>query len=371
MTVPSCWNMERGELRYFEGSGVYTRESVSPAPAGGTRISPFRGCPVPHDRVSQRHLPRDAQRGLDAILRGNHVGGPRRQPDHRRRGCAKAARPRAEENTDWYHYGGIYRDVLLLRTPSVFIRDWFLRLAPDDGYRTIAFDLRVPGAASIGARLLIPDLGVDVPVPVRDGAAGIRVSARPELWSPESPRLYGFEIECGGDRVRDRVGFRSIRVEGENILLNGRPYYLRGICVHEDHVTKGKTTDEATIRSTIAHVKELNANYIRLAHYPHDVRFARIADEEGVLLWAEVPVYWAIDFSNPAVLADAENQVSELVLRDRNRASVAIWSVGNENADTDERLSFMSRLVEVARGLDGSRPVLCGLPHRSREAGYP
>ena len=358
MTVPSCWNMEREELRYFEGSGVYTREfPYLPRLPGERAFLRFEGAQY---RTTVF---------LNGVCLGTHNGGSTPfcaeitravKEDNRIIVVVDARRRRdrvPEENTDWFHYGGIYRDVLLLRTPSVFIRDWFLRLVPDDGYRTIALDLRVPGAGSAEARLRIPDLRIDVPVPVVNGAAIIRIPARPELWSPESPRLYGFEIECGGDRVRDRIGFRHIRIEGENILLNGKPYYLRGICVHEDHLTKGKTTDEATIRSTIAHVKELNANYIRLAHYPHDGRFARIADEEGVLLWAEVPVYWAVDFSNPAVLADAENQVSELVLRDRNRAAVAIWAVGNENADTDERLSFMSRLVEVARSLDGTRPV--------------
>jgi beta-glucuronidase len=104
-------------------------------------------------------------------------------------------------------------------------------------------------------------------------------------------------------------------------------------------------------------MKEMNGYYLRLAHYPHDARFARIADEEGVLLWEEVPVYWAVAFDNPASYRDAENQLSELILRDRNRASVIIWSVGNENADTDSRLAFMSGLAEKARELDPTRLV--------------
>ena len=82
-----------------------------------------------------------------------------------------------------------------------------------------------------------------------------------------------------------------------------------------------------------------------------------MADERGVLLWEEVPVYWAIDFANERTYADAENQLSELILRDRNRASVILWSVGNENPDSDERLKFMSRLAERARSLDPTRLV--------------
>jgi beta-glucuronidase len=189
------------------------------------------------------------------------------------------------------------------------------------------------------------------------GKGRIRVAARPELWSPESPRLYEVELTYGEDSVSDRVGFREIKVRGRDILLNGEPIFLRGVCLHEDHFAMGKTTDEASIRAAIGHLRELHGNYFRLAHYPHDGRFARIADEEGVLLWEEVPVYWAIDFENPATYADAENQLAELVIRDRNRASVVIWSVGNENADSDERLSFMSRLAYKTRELDGTRPV--------------
>jgi beta-glucuronidase len=356
--VPGCWNLERPELLYFEGSGVYTRRfRYFPGSAGERAFLRFEGAQY------------RATIFINGACLGTHDGGStpfcveitgKVRLDNRIIVVVEARRRRdrvPEENIDWFHYGGIYRDVLLIRTPSVFIRDWFLHLVPDRGFGTIALDLRIEGTDSAQARVRISDLDIDVAVPVRNGAASIRITARPELWSPGSPRLYASELLCGEDRLSDRIGFKDIRIEGQEILLNGKPLFLKGICVHEDHLTMGKTTDEATIRSTIAHVKELNGNYIRLAHYPHDGRFARMADEQGVLLWVEVPVYWAIDFANPTVLADAENQTAELVLRDRNRVSVAIWSVGNENADSDDRLSFMSRLAELVRSLDGTRPV--------------
>jgi beta-glucuronidase len=358
MAVPSCWNLERAELRYFEGSGLYTRTfRYLPRQAGERAFLRFEGSQY---RTAVF---------LNGLCLGTHDGGSTPfcveitgavRADNRIVVVVEARRRRdrvPEENTDWFHYGGIYRDVLLVRTPAAFIKDWFLRLLPDGRFGTIALDLRLDGVDAAAVCLRIADLGIDVSAPASGASASLRVSARPELWSPGAPRLYRFELECGEDRVRDRIGFREIRVEGGDILLNGKSVFLKGICVHEDHAITGKTTDEATIRATIAHAKELGGNYIRLAHYPHDGRFARIADEEGMLLWAEVPVYWAIDFANPAVYADAENQLAELVLRDRNRASVAIWSVGNENADSDERLSFMSRLAASARELDGTRPI--------------
>ena len=75
----------------------------------------------------------------------------------------------------------------------------------------------------------------------------------------------------------------------------------------------------------------------------------------GLMLWEEVPVYWAIDFANPATRRDAENQLRELIRRDRNRASVIIWSVGNENPDTDARLDFMRGLADLAKTEDPTR----------------
>jgi beta-glucuronidase len=76
-----------------------------------------------------------------------------------------------------------------------------------------------------------------------------------------------------------------------------------------------------------------------------------------MLLWEEIPVYWALDFGNAGTLANAKNQLQELILRDRNRASVLVWAVGNENPDTDERYTFMKTLIETVRELDPSRLV--------------
>ncbi len=363
--VPSCWNQQKKELRYFEGSGVYTRT--------------FRYVKKMKDeRCFLRFEGSNYQTSvfLNGQHLGTHDGGSTPfsveatdwLKTENRIVVVVEARRRPDrvpmENTDWFNYGGLYRDVTLIRTPSVFIKDWFLRLVNDGTFGTIAFDVELNGEVDGIVQLIIDELNIHRTVNVSQGHGKITFTAKPELWSPENPRLYAVEIKAiegsSGltfDSIKDRIGFKELRVSGQDILLNGRPIYLKGICVHEDHVELGKTTTEEIIRSTIAHLKELHGNYLRLAHYPHDGRFARIADEEGVLLWSEVPVYWAIAFDNTETYTDAENQLSELILRDRNRVSAAIWSVGNENADTDERLSFMSRLVARARALDGTRPI--------------
>ncbi len=373
--VPSCWNLQKEELRYFEGSGIYTRT--------------FRYRPHEKDERVFLHF-EGANYRTTVFLNGNHLGThdggstpfsmeiTEEVQELNRLIVTIEAYRRPDrvpmDNTDWFNYGGLYRDVLLLRLPPVFIKDWFLRLVPDGTFSSILLDVEVDRASiskpvpDMEVRLQIMNLGVDVICPLREGRGQLMVRAKPSLWSPEQPFLYNVSLSLISkssekkipdviDQVQDRVGFREVRVEGQKILLNGNPMFLKGISVHEDHLLLGKTTNEEIIRATIQDLKALHGNYLRLSHYPHDARFARIADEEGVLLWEEIPVYWAIAFTNPDTYADAENQLSELVQRDRNRASVIIWSVGNENADTDSRFSFMARLVEKARVLDGTRPV--------------
>jgi beta-glucuronidase len=115
-------------------------------------------------------------------------------------------------------------------------------------------------------------------------------------------------------------------------------------------------------------VKELNGNFARLAHYPHNEAMVRVADELGVLLWGEVPVYWTIQWENAGTLASAQQQLAELIARDRNRASVALWSVANETPrDRDPaggpRLSFLRALIDTVRALDDTRLLTAALEH--------
>jgi beta-glucuronidase len=370
IAVPSSWNLAKPELLYFEGSGVYTRAfRYIPQTKGERLLLVFEGAAY---RTSVF---------LNGKIIGTHDGASTPfnadisgvvKTDNRIVVVTDARRSPLRiptDNTDWFNYGGIYRDVYLVRLPPVFIKDWFVRLAPDGNFSTVLADIEIADNAGVsaggninGAALLeIPGLSVKQEIAVKDGKGTAAISARPELWSPENPKLYevsfSFNVNGCADTVTDRIGFREIKARGQEIFLNGKKIFLRGVCVHEDHFTLGKTTTAEIIRKTIRDLKEMNGSYLRLAHYPHDRRFARVADEEGVLLWEEVPVYWAVAFDNSAVYADAENQLSELLLRDRNRASVIIWSVGNENADTDSRLAFMSGLAQKAKTLDGSRLV--------------
>jgi beta-glucuronidase len=108
---------------------------------------------------------------------------------------------------------------------------------------------------------------------------------------------------------------------------------------------------------------------VRLAHYPHNEMMLRAADELGLLVWAEIPVYWTIDFESPVVLAKARRQLDEMIARDANRASVILWSMANETPVSAARLRFIGALAAHARKLDPQRLVTAALDTQTAEEG--
>ncbi|MGG5822425.1 glycoside hydrolase family 2 protein [Falsiroseomonas sp. HW251] len=352
--VPGCFTLLRPELLHYEGAVWYIRDFDAEAAGDDAVLLQFGA-------AAQR-----AEIFLNGIHLGGHLGGSTPftldataalRPGRNRLMVMveNARRPDRVpmRHFDWFNHGGLHRSVALMRVPRLHLRH-FAAWLDRGGIRVRA---RLSARRDATARIRIPALGLDAALPIVAGEGEILLPADPPRWSPASPTLLDVEVSLGGDVLRDRIGFRDIRTEGTRILLNGEDLVLCGACVHEDDVATGRCTDPADIARRIAHARELGANFLRLTHYPHDERVARACDEAGLLLWAEIPVYWAIDFANPATLADARNQLEELIARDANRASVILWGVGNENADTDARLHFMATLAAAAKSADPSRLV--------------
>lgn len=269
------------------------------------------------------------------------------------------------ENTDWFNYCGVYREIELIRVPKVHVKDFSCNLVNDGFFDKIEASVTISEETDALANLTIEELGVNEVFQIKGGVGKVITISEPELWSPENPKLYNVKLEITAedninevlDCVSDEIGFREIKSIDGKLWLNGKEIFLRGISCHEDSVVGGKMlTDEERIEN-IKIAKELGCNFMRVAHYPHHENMSKLADKLGILLWEEVPVYWAIKFSRQATYDDAENQLKEMILRDRNRASVIIWSVGNENADSDERLEFMSGLAKCAKALDPTRLI--------------
>lgn len=268
--------------------------------------------------------------------------------------------------TDWETYGGVTRGVALIVTPETFIDDAWVRLTRN-GEIAASIHLDGPRAAGETVRIRIPSLDFELSGAADESGLFEARAAAPKgfsRWSPEAPVLYDVEIQTPRDRLTDRVGFRTVEVRGEDILLNGEPIFLRGICLHEEElgVDPNRSMTEAAARALLTEVKEgLNGNFVRLAHYPHSEVMTRLADEMGLLVWSEIPVYWRIAFDNPETLTLARRMLAENIVRDRNRASVVLWSLANETPAGDARNAFLTTLAADVRALDDTRLVTAAL----------
>ncbi|MGB5429107.1 glycoside hydrolase family 2 protein [Eudoraea sp.] len=267
-------------------------------------------------------------------------------------------------NTDWWNYGGITRDVNLVETPESFINDYKIQLATNDASKIKGYIELEGSVGEESVVLQIPELKINQSyTPDANGKVSFEIPVKKiQLWNPESPKLYEVKISFSQDAVNDKIGFRTIATEGKNILLNGESIFMKGIAMHDENpLIGGRLRSEGDMRMMLNWAKELGCNYVRLAHYTHNETMLRLADEMGLLVWSEVPVYWTISWENKETYKNAENQLSVSIERDKNRASIIIWSVGNETPVTEARNVFMGNLVDKVRSLDDTRLVAAAL----------
>lgn len=266
------------------------------------------------------------------------------------------------KTSDFFKYGGITRDVNLITVPDTFISNYSLSLEDHQTGEVSGWvQLDGPDAANQRVTVRIAEAGVRVRARSdENGLAQITFRKKLNLWSPDNPNLYDVSISAGDAAVTDRIGFRTIARDGKKILLNGEQVFLRGISMHdESYLKSGVAFDEADARAQLGLIKEMNGNFVRLAHYPHNEHAVRIADELGLMVWSEIPIVSIIDWDNPETLEIAQNQVRDNIRRDRNRASIVMWSIANETMPQSEpRLNFLRALAETVREEDGDARLI-------------
>lgn len=266
---------------------------------------------------------------------------------------------------DWFNYGGLTRDVSLVTVPMAFIDDYDVHLAHGASFDASNTELtgyvHVLGApAGTPVTVEVSEAGAKVTTKTgADGNAPFSVkAARLTLWSPESPKLYKVSLAAGDDKLTDDIGFRDIRVDGTHILLNGKAIFLQGVNMHaENPIHGGRTSTDEDVATIFGYLKDMNANFVRLAHYPHDERMERMADREGIMVWSEIPNWQHISFERAEVYAKAVAMLKEMIRRDRNKASVILWSVSNETPNNPTRTKFLTDLANQARALDPTRLI--------------
>ena len=262
-------------------------------------------------------------------------------------------------NSDWWNYGGITRDVMLVETPAVSVDDYRLQL-PKGEYRQLSGYVQTNvKQAGVEVTVSIPELKINHKVATdENGRAALAIPATPELWSPENPKLYDVIFTCGEERIADRIGFRQIETRGKSIYLNGQKTFFRGISIHEEApFRQGRVASEAECRTLLGWAKELGCNFVRLAHYPHNEPMVRIAEEMGLMVWDEIPVYWTIHWENPDTFKNASTQLQDMIERDKNRCAVVVWSIANETPHSEARDNFLGALARQVREADDVRLV--------------
>ncbi|MFR9578758.1 MAG: glycoside hydrolase family 2 TIM barrel-domain containing protein, partial [Rikenellaceae bacterium] len=362
--VPGDWNTQRPQLYYYEGT-VWYRKRFSYDLAEDKRLFLHFEAANYETRVWLNGKPLGSHIGgytpfsfeiTDKLVAGENSVVVK--VDNKRNVDAVPT-----INSDWWNYGGLTRSVELVETPKSFIEDYYLQLKDSE---TKVLKGRVELNGATGAEkvtLKIPELKITKEYTTdAEGIVEFEIKAKPELWSPENPKLYDVELSSASDNIDDRIGFRTIETRGKDILLNGEKIFCRGVCIHEERAgDSGRAYSADHARTLLGWAKEMGCNFVRLAHYPHNEAMIREAERMGLMVWSEIPVYWTISWENEQTYQNAERQLSDMIDRDKNRCNIIIWSIANETPHGDARLKFLTRLANKARSMDDVRLIAAAM----------
>ena len=344
MQIPSDWNTQDEKLFFYEGTvWFYKQFKVESKESRGSNRSLLYFGAVNYDShvyVNGQHV-------------GHHIGGftPFNYDvtDLLKEGVnnviVKVDNKRHAEDVptqifDWWNYGGITRDVKLVKVPAVYLEDYNLQLMKADAKaktREISFSAKLNKAeAGQKVTIAIPELKIEKSF-TTDAEGNVQLSMfnvqskKLQLWSPQNPKLYRVQISVGENTIEDNIGFRTIETRDKQILLNGQPIFLKGISIHNEKPNGGgRANSVEDARTLLSWAQELGCNFVRLAHYPHHEEMVREAEKRGILVWSEIPVYWTIAWKNPKTYENAKQQLTDMIARDHNRANIIIWSIANE-----------------------------------------
>jgi beta-glucuronidase len=370
LRVPGDWNTQRESLFFYEGPIWYERDFTY-QPKAHTRIFLHVGAANYHSWFWVNGKKVCEHEGgftsfncemTSVVHDGNNFV------------VAAVDNTRHEDNvptleTDWWNYGGLTREVSLIEVPDTFIDQYDLHLSRREDNSIEGWVHVAGGKPGDKAEVEIAELGGEASAAIgEDGRATIQFRVQGlQRWSPENAKLYKVTLRAGQDSIDELMGFRTIETRGTEILLNGKPIFLRGISIHaEAPYRTGRAYSDKDAETLLGWAKELGCNFARLAHYPHDETMLRAADRMGMLIWSENPVYWALQFDNPRVLAKAEQQLDEEINTSRDHPAIILWSMANETPNTLARTKFIETLAGRARELDATRLITAALLVRAK-----
>ena len=361
LNVPSDWNSQMPELKYYEGTIWYARKFDANIDKEKREFLYFGA-------VSYRcHI------YLNGKEIGTHEGGftpfqieiTGMLKDKDNFLAVEVNNTRTVDAIpalafDWWNYGGITRDVFLVSTPKVFIEDYFVQL---DKYSPNKIDVKIQLSDNLSnesVQIEIPELKIKQSL--KTNSEGIATASIPvkniKRWSPDDPKLYDVKIESSSDKISELIGFRNIWVKGEDVYLNDKPIFFKSISFHEEIPQReGRAFSEADAVMLLSEAKALGCNTIRLAHYPQNEYTVRLAEKMGFMLWEEIPIWQGIDFENESTKQKAGNMIKEMVRRDKNRCALTFWGVANETQPSEARNAFLQYLIECCKSIDSTRLI--------------
>ncbi len=337
VTLPHTWNAldgQDGGNDYWRGTCVYEKRFAAPTLAPGEQLwIEFRGAAM------------TAEVSLNGHFLCRHEGGfstfraeltPALEQDNVLTVTVDNGKNRRvyPQNADFTFYGGLYRDVYLLTVPEThFALEPYgapaLRVTPkvSGSHADVLLEARVSGNAD---QVLFEAAGQTLAAPVEDGLA--RASLRIEnahLWDGVmDPYLYTASARLPGDEISVRFGCRTFAVDPDKgFLLNGRPYRLCGAARHQDREGLGNALTLREHREDMALIREMGANTLRLAHYQHAQEFYDLCDENGLIVWAEIPY---ISEHMPEGRDNTVSQMTELICQNYNHPCIICWGLSNE-----------------------------------------
>lgn len=283
---------------------------------------------------------------------------------------------------DFFNYAGIQRSVQLCCLPQETVEDYTVSYTLHGADAAVHYTVRTNGSHPVRVSLYDADGNR---VASAEGCEGVLQVPDAHLWQVRNAYLYRIVLEIrDGDMVLDsyvdRIGIRTIAIEGARILVNGKPVYLKGYGKHEDFEVIGRGFSAAVMKRDFECMKWSNANCFRTSHYPYADEWYQFADEEGFLIIDEVPAVgmmrstrnfvaagqgqYTYFFEAPTVpqLQAAHIQATEeMIVRDRNHPSVFAWSLFNEpETTTDYAHDYFAAVFDAARALDPQHRPLTG-----------
>ncbi len=361
--LPWNWDTKRVRIRF--GSVNYIAEVW----LNGNRLGEHEGGHLPFEFDITKHL--QAEKNL-LVVRVNGEPQPNQvppgnvRPDPMDTFATDSRYPLT--SYDFFPYCGIHRPVLIYATSHQCIEDLTVVTTIEGTTGLVHTQIQQSGSDKTTLRLNLSGHGIDISdeIELRAATGELTLEApQAALWSPDAPNLYQLEaklLQDGTviDRYQLNIGIRTIKVEGDQILLNDKPIELLGFGRHEDFYLNGRGYSPTVLIRDYEIMRWVGANSFRTTHYPYSEQMLDMADRLGFLVIAETPsveMYFHEDGLEERIRA-WKQLTQEMIMRDKNHPSVIMWSLANEphNRRPQANASFAS-VFELARSLDTTRPV--------------